>query len=268
VRFVVDEENLGTSAETWSTSQRPSSTKLLAPKSPDRVVVVAPHPDDEILGVGGLLQEFHRRGVDILIVAVTDGEASHTKSELAKKIDLRSIRAKESRVALQRLGISKPEVIRLRIPDGQVTANVERLEAELLCLLSPSDLCLAPWDKDGHPDHDASGIAVQNVAAYVGNDVLNYLVWALHWGDPEGNDLPWHACRRHELSMHQCARKRRATLAFRSQIRPIGRSRAQAPVLPLDVLRRHWLDYEFFIDPSAIPYGSTETDTEIQKELA
>jgi LmbE family N-acetylglucosaminyl deacetylase len=268
VQFVVDDENLGTSAETWSTCRRSLSARLLGPKNPDRVVVVAPHPDDEILGVGGLLQEFHRRGVDVLIVAVTDGEASHPKSELAKRIDLRSVRAKESLVALRRLGISKPKVVRLRVPDGQVLANIERLEAELLRLLGPFDLCLAPWDKDGHPDHDASGTAVRNVAASSGNDVLNYLVWALHWADPEGNDLPWHACRRHDLSIHQRARKRRATLAFRSQIRPLGRSPAETPVLPLDVLRRHWLDHELLIDPGAIPSESSDADTKIRKELA
>ena len=249
MQFVVDDDHLGTSAHAWAGSRLAGSVPPLRLTDTRRAVVVAPHPDDEILGAGGLLQELDRRGVEVLVVAVTDGEASHPRSELAKKVDLRRIRAKESIVALGRLGISRPRVVRLRIPDGGVTRSIERLEAELTRLLHPGDLCLAPWVSDGHPDHDASGVSVRNVSSSVGNRVLHYLVWALHWADPEGHDLPWHECRRQELSVCQRAKKHRATLSFRSQIRPLGRSSAEAPVLPLEVLRRHWLDYELFIDP-------------------
>jgi LmbE family N-acetylglucosaminyl deacetylase len=249
MQFVVDDEHTGTPAQAWSACQRSWSAPRLVARHPARVVVVAPHPDDEVLGAAGLIQDLHRRGVEILIVAVTDGEASHPNSKLASGVDLRSIRARESVTALGRLGIPNPGIVRLQIPDGQVTTNLERLEAELVRLVRSTDLCLAPWDKDGHPDHDASGMAARNIRAATGNDLLHYLVWALHWADPEGTDLPWHACRRHELSMSQCARKRRATLAFRSQIRPLGMSEGEAPVLPLGVLRRHWLDHELFLEP-------------------
>jgi LmbE family N-acetylglucosaminyl deacetylase len=268
VQFIVDYEHPGTAAEAWASSKHVLSAPPLGQRQPARVVVVAPHPDDEILGAGGLLQEFIHQGIEILIVAVTDGEASHPKYELADRIDLRSMRAMESLTALRRLGISRPDVVRLRVADGQVRRNIERLEADLLRLLDPADLCLAPWDKDGHPDHDASGAAVRNATGTVGNDLLYYLVWALHWADPGGNDLPWLICRRHELSARQCARKRRATLAFRSQIRPLDRSCGEAPVLPVDVLRRHWLDHELFIDPGSIPYEQSEINVEPDKERA
>lgn len=42
-----------------------------------RLVVVAPHPDDEVLGVGGLMATAVGAGVELDIVAVTDGDASH-----------------------------------------------------------------------------------------------------------------------------------------------------------------------------------------------
>ena len=45
-----------------------------------RAVVVAPHPDDEVLAVGGLLAQLARLGGAIRVIAVTDGTASHRGS--------------------------------------------------------------------------------------------------------------------------------------------------------------------------------------------
>jgi GlcNAc-PI de-N-acetylase len=44
----------------------------------ERLVVVSPHPDDETLGVGGLIADSANRGVPIVILSVTDGEAAST----------------------------------------------------------------------------------------------------------------------------------------------------------------------------------------------
>ncbi|MFZ0667083.1 MAG: PIG-L family deacetylase, partial [Acidimicrobiales bacterium] len=178
------------------------------------------------------------------------------------------VRERESGVALRRLGISNYAAIRLRIPDGEVAHNIEGLEIKLTRLLRPDDFCLAPWEHDGHPDHDASGTASHNATRAIGSDLLYYLVWALHWADPNGDDLPWSACRRHLLPGEQRRRKRRATLAFRSQIRPLGGSSTQGAVLPPAVLRRHWLDHELFIDPTATSGNKVESGTESHKERA
>jgi hypothetical protein len=43
----------------------------------NRCVVVAPHPDDEVLGAGGATSLLAASGIDIVLVAVTDGENSH-----------------------------------------------------------------------------------------------------------------------------------------------------------------------------------------------
>ena len=42
-----------------------------------RVCIVAPHPDDEILGCGGLMQRLDKLGYKIVLFAVTNGTASH-----------------------------------------------------------------------------------------------------------------------------------------------------------------------------------------------
>ena len=41
----------------------------------DRLVILAPHPDDEVLGFAGLMTEFQRQGKPVSIVVVTRGDA-------------------------------------------------------------------------------------------------------------------------------------------------------------------------------------------------
>jgi LmbE family N-acetylglucosaminyl deacetylase len=246
--LIVDDSHLGTPARAWKLSSRIAGTAPLSVPVARRVVVVSPHPDDEVLGAGGLIQRFLAESVPLEFVAVTDGEASHPQSDSVKRMDLRSIRSEETTDALRRLGCPFPSVTRLGIPDGRVCDNTRRLYSALVDLFEPGDLCIAPWSLDGHPDHDACGATVDSVSKALGLRSLSYLVWAWHWADPEGEEIPWSACRRLDMTAHNTARKRWATRAFRSQTLPIGPDPEDAAVLPDHVVRRFWQGYEVFID--------------------
>ncbi|OHV34222.1 hypothetical protein BCD49_24760 [Pseudofrankia sp. EUN1h] len=186
----------------------------MRPAPPGRVVVVAPHPDDETLGVGGTLALLAALAVPVVVVAVTDGEASHP----GRADELRRIRVAERAEALRRLGLAGTEVHRLGLPDGGVSATA--VAARLRPLVTAADLVLAPWRRDGHPDHDACGTAA---TALVPPDRLrSYLIWAWHWASPA--DVPWERALRVPLGATAAAAKRAATRAFVSQLegdRPI-----------------------------------------------
>ena len=78
VELVVDDLHPGTDEQTWLGGNRLGGLRPFAATSgPRRLIVVAPHPDDEVLGAGGLLQQMQQAGVETVLVAVTDGEASH-----------------------------------------------------------------------------------------------------------------------------------------------------------------------------------------------
>ncbi len=247
--LVVDTENLGPSEATWSSSLRLAQLDPLRDLQPDRVVVVAPHPDDEILGAGGLLHALHHRGIAIEIMAVTDGEASHPELNSEGQLEMRSTRAEESNEGLRRLGWEAPSIRRFALPDGGVSNHFGDLCELLEEVLRPGDLCLAPWQHDGHPDHDACGRAANLVARSRGTDLLHYLVWAWHWTDPEGDELPWEDLRRFDLSRRARATKRWASSAFLSQIRPLNADRSSLPILPAPIMRRFWRPFEVFVDP-------------------
>ncbi len=245
--LVVDDLHPGTDEATWLGARQLAALRPLHQRRPRRLVVVAPHPDDEILGAGGLLQSMGRVGVEMVVVAVTDGEASHPRAR-ALGWDLAAARSTETHVALDRLGCGSVGVRRLRFGDGAVAEQIQPLTAVLSCLLRPDDLCLAPWQLDGHPDHEATGRAAVAAARLTHTPLLEYLVWAWHWATPENAVVPWGRCRRLDLGRRQTARKRWATYAFISQIRPFASEYGGRPVLPHSVLRRFWRPFEVFIE--------------------
>lgn len=248
--FVVDSQHLGTSEGQWRRSPHLRSPIPLVVPSGRRAWVVSPHPDDEILGCGGLIQALCDQGVDVRIVAVSDGEASHPAAA-EPECDLRGIRTREVRHALDRLGCGQVRVTRLRLPDGAIATRVDHLAQWLASDMSPGDLCLAPWQRDGHPDHDACGFAAARAAQWSGARLLEYVVWAWHWAHPDDEWWPWEDCRTLHLSRRSAARKRWATHAFVSQTRPLGGGHDREPVLPPAVMRRFWRPFEVFIEAQA-----------------
>jgi LmbE family N-acetylglucosaminyl deacetylase len=186
-----------------------------------------------------------RVGVETVVVAVTDGEASHPGAG-AQGYDLPAIRAAEALVALERLGCGTTRIQRLGFPDGAVADQLEDLTDALSGVLRPDDLCLTSWRSDGHADHEATGAATIEAARTTCASVLEYLVWTWHWTTPGSGVIPWSRCRRLDLGRRQSARKRWATYAYASQIRPFADG--AEPILADSVLRRFWRPFEVFIE--------------------
>jgi LmbE family N-acetylglucosaminyl deacetylase len=141
-----------------------------------RTVVVVPHPDDEALSTGGLIARQRRLGLDVVVVAVTDGEHAYSQwpgDDLAKQ------RRIEQTAALDELA-QGVEVVRAHLPDGGVTARKRDLEALLSEIVRTGDLLVAPHLADWHPDHVAAGRAATAVAAACDATLLGSLFWAHH----------------------------------------------------------------------------------------
>lgn len=221
--------------------------KLTPP--PRRVVVLAPHPDDEVLGVGGLLALLSRAGASVEVVAVTDGEASHPASTAVPPTELSLVRTMETVTALTALGL-RPTVHRLGLRDGGAGSLEDPVTDALASddeLLQPGDWLLAPWDSDGHPDHEAVGRAAHRVVERTGARLLAYPVWAWHWAQPADPRVPWSRASVVRLPADVRRAKAAAVTAFRSQTEPLGpdpADPADAAVLPAAVLARFARPYE------------------------
>ncbi|RKJ98019.1 PIG-L family deacetylase, partial [Pseudoroseomonas wenyumeiae] len=73
--------------------------------APGGLVVLAPHPDDESLGCGGLLAAAAQAGRAVAVVFVSDGGASHPRSRRYPRLALRRLREAEALAALAALGL-------------------------------------------------------------------------------------------------------------------------------------------------------------------
>ncbi|MCX6248456.1 MAG: PIG-L family deacetylase [Bacteroidetes bacterium] len=87
------------------------------------VLVIAPHPDDEILGLGGFLASGLEDGKNRSIVYLTDGEAS-SPAIPAEVIRLNRLRLSDEVINL--LGIPQNHVYRTRMSDGKIPFPNER----------------------------------------------------------------------------------------------------------------------------------------------
>ncbi|MFM9923738.1 PIG-L deacetylase family protein [Variovorax sp. H27-G14] len=207
-----------------------------------RAVVVAPHPDDEVLSVGGLLAQLADIGTPVAVIAVTDGTASHQGSTEWPADRLAQTRPSETLQALRCLGLHI-EPIRLGLPDGGLQVSRALLAARLVQLLRPRDVVFTTWRQDGHPDHEATGEACALAVASTGARLVEVPVWGWHWAGPGDARVPWQRAFRVVLSDDAVRRKRAAVQAFTSQLLHDA-STGAGPVLRDTTVQRAARPYE------------------------
>jgi len=92
----------------------------------DRILILAPHPDDEVIGCAGIVQEAVRVGADVRIVYLTNGDHNQVAFIVYEKrftlrrgefIHMGEVRRKEAIKAAQVLGLSEKNLIFLGYPD-------------------------------------------------------------------------------------------------------------------------------------------------------
>ena len=152
-----------------------------------RTVVLAPHPDDESLGCGGLLALLADAGLPAHVVVVTDGTRSHPASRTHPADRLRALREAEAREAVGLLGHGARAEF-LRFPDcglpGADDAGFDAAADRLAALVDDlrPDTLLLPWRRDPHCDHEATW-ALAHARRQPGVRWIEYPVWA--WTAPD-----------------------------------------------------------------------------------
>jgi LmbE family N-acetylglucosaminyl deacetylase len=186
-----------------------------------RLVVVAPHPDDETLGAGGLVQRVLRDGGTVRIVALTSGDgfreaasglAGGVEPTVANYRALGIVREGELRHAAAMLGVR--EVVTLAAPDGGLDALTSTHWASSRPYVSPASgsgplsgdvllhslqatlatarptLVVGPDPRDHHADHAAAGRLTGWAVASLSPSpcLLTYLVHDAVWPPPDPPD--------------------------------------------------------------------------------
>jgi LmbE family N-acetylglucosaminyl deacetylase len=200
------------------------------------MTIVAPHPDDETLGLGATLAMLCATGIDVQVVSVSDGGAAYPGLAADGRAQLETLRRAELCQAMAVLGAREP--IRLGMPDGELQLHERQIADRITALLASFPAgrwCAATWRGDGHPDHEAVGRATAVAAANSGSPFVEYPVWMWHWARPGDSAVPWMRARRATLTDEALALKRLAVQSFSSQTQPRPDGGA---VLPAAVVHR------------------------------
>ena len=224
----------GTPAKVWRRHTDWGQGEALSLEGISRLVVVAAHPDDETLGAGGLIASAVRLGRTVDIVCVTDGEHSHPNSPTHTPEELGRIRAEEARNAADVLGADR--VLRLELEDGAVDSAQESLTTQLVEAVGDGrgTVIVAPWRRDGHPDHEVVGHAAAAAARRTGADLWEYPVWFWHWASPD--EAPWPSLHPFVLDEETLGVKQRAIQAHASQVTPLSALEGDETLLTEEML--------------------------------
>lgn len=244
-------EGDGTSQDAWQNWQGLQRLPRLdiAARFPvhQRVCIFAPHPDDEVLGCGGLLQHLAANGNNIVIIHVTNGTQSHPDSQLYSPQTLNIIRPQESLAALRALGIAgQVTTVALGLSDGDVFAQQAVLQQRLTTIIQPDDILVTPFRYDGHPDHEATGHVVTDFAKRQDLACYQALIWVWHWAKPADRRIPWHCATRLDLSAKQLHQKTQAIACFKSQI-TMDKSTGNPPILSAHTIARVSQPWEVYL---------------------
>lgn len=233
-------------AQIWNSARQlpdvaPINLATLVPAGA-RAVIIAPHPGDEVLTCGGLLQLLASHGHPLQLISVTDGSASHPGSDLWSEQRLSVFRPQESVEAVRRLGLPLHSLkwIRGGFADNALAEREHQLSHFISRYLRPSDVVFSTWREDGNVDHDAVGRASARAASLVGAQFHEVPVWAWHWNVRDEGQMPWHRARKLRLDTWTVARKRHAAHAYASQLQGdpgIGLAPTLTPVV-LERLRQ------------------------------
>lgn len=206
------------------------------------VMILAPHPDDEVFGCGGAIARLTDSGNQPHVVIMSGGGKSHAG---CCGTDSRMIINERRRLAVRSacsLGLSERNLHFLDFTDGDISSRpakeVEKLR-EIISQTKP-DMILVPHRGEGWPDH----LAVRELGlglAPDGCEVYEYCVWMWYYRQKH---LDWTHAYRLRMTPVEHVRKKAAITAYNSASAPCGKP--WVGVLPPCFLKANSSDTELY----------------------
>lgn len=189
------------------------------------LLVIAPHPDDETIGCGGLIALAAASGVCVVVVVVTDGAASHPGSATWPPERIAHRRKREVLRAIEILGV-KASPHFLNLPDTQTATIAGAIRQGACDRLAgvieehQPDVVLTTWRREPHCDHRFSYALTRDSMQDASSSAMlvEYMVWTYLIGAADDRPRP-HETAGFLLDVGDVrSRKRSALAAHRSQL--------------------------------------------------
>ncbi|MBV8097375.1 MAG: PIG-L family deacetylase [Acetobacteraceae bacterium] len=216
------------------------------------LLVLAPHPDDESLGCGGLIAEACARGQHVRVVILTDGTGSHPNSRAWPPDRLKALREAEAQEAVAALGLAPEWLTFLGLRDraaphegpefetvaGEIAAVIRQARIRTVC---------TTWLHDPHPDHVAAHRLGAAATKATGARLLSYPIWG--WMLPADPSMAPNGAGVFRLDIKdRLPQKRRALAAHRSQTSNLITDDPYGSRLPDELLAYFAQPYEVFLE--------------------
>lgn len=191
---------------------------------PGKLLIVAPHMDDELLACGGVMARLPEKE-HIYVVYATDGMKSPSPILPHDQIspDLGEVRRKESVEAVGLLGVPRENLAFLQLPEARLDSHIAALRHALLETIDSitPDCILMPFRFDRHPDHLAINQVLTDLhkQGQIRAQLIEYFVY-YRWRLLPGRDVRRYirrSCLYAVDTQTVAAQKRKALDCFRSQ---------------------------------------------------
>ena len=210
---------------------------------PKNVLILAPHPDDEVLGCGGIIKKFTEHRVMVNVLIMTRGKKGVYSDERIENV------RQEARNAHKLLGVESTVFLDFPAPDLD-TVPISELSVAIsneINKLKP-DTIFIPHRGDIHHDHKAvftaSLVAARPVNNYVVKRIYSYETLSeTEWAAPFGDDafIPDYFVNvSDEFSF-----KLEAMKCFKSQIREFPNPRSLKAIESLAQFRGSTVGYDY-----------------------
>jgi LmbE family N-acetylglucosaminyl deacetylase len=212
---------LGTSEMAWRCWGGLAGLPVGRPQDWASAAVIAAHPEDSVLGVGGTIAALAAAGARLRLVVVA---ASQTCLP-----GLPSVTRPAANAAARALGLEPADVICLECPGAGAVRHEAEITAVLSELTSGFEICLAPWMYDADPAHAVVGRSARGA----GHHVLSYPMDMWEWALPGDPRVPWDSGVQVPLPARAAARKFQAIHCLADPLlqRRAGRRSRLAPDL-------------------------------------
>lgn len=140
----------------------------------DKILIIAPHPDDEILGCGGIIKKFLSSSIQVEILLLTDGSGEIHRKTLSQ------VRKNEFNSALFDMGnISN---VCLEFPDGELDKYFKQLVDAMVEYFKKNQprIIFVPYILDYNIDHRISNYALTEVfkkIKFINSYIAMYEIW-------------------------------------------------------------------------------------------
>ena len=156
-----------------------------------KIIVFAPHPDDESYGTGGSIMKWLEEGHDVHIIWFTDGRAGYRKAGEENTLEdceatriseeeLATIRLAEADAAGEFLGVKKENRHFLKFYDSELQNHIDEAVEKIKDIVRDAERFVIPSGNNNHKDHQATHDIAIKVAKQLNLNNLEFYIYALY----------------------------------------------------------------------------------------